>query len=71
MKMDCEDCEYETILSASEQTLQKFSYMIVEYHHGYKNLKYKLEKSGFNVSVTRPRLYPEGILEGYIFAKLN
>ncbi len=57
LKMDCEGCEYDTILSASEDTLEKFSHMIIEYHHGYRNLKKKLEECGFGVSVTRPRIY--------------
>jgi FkbM family methyltransferase len=78
LKMDCEGCEYETILSANENTLQKFSHIMIEYHHGYKNLKEKLEKSGFKVSVTRPTIYwysPDEVhekikfLEGYIIAR--
>jgi len=56
LKMDCEGCEYETILSADDNTLQVFSHIMIEYHYGYKNLKEKLERSGFRVSVTRPRL---------------
>lgn len=56
LKMDCEGCEYESILSADEDTLQKFSHILIEYHHGYKDLKEKLQKSGFKVSVTRPIL---------------
>jgi len=30
--------------------------MMIEYHYGYKNLKEKLERSGFRISVTRPRI---------------
>ena len=56
LKMDCEGCEYETILSADDNTLQEFSHMMIEYHYGYKNLKEKLERSGFRISVTRPRI---------------
>jgi FkbM family methyltransferase len=78
LKMDCEGCEYETILSANEKTLEKFSHMIIEYHFGYKNLKQKLEECGFVISVTRPRIYswaPDKLhkksffVEGYIFAR--
>jgi FkbM family methyltransferase len=75
LKMDCEGCEYQTILSASEDTLQKFSHILIEYHHGYKNLKEKLEKSHFSVSVTRPRINPRDVKSyvriGYIYAKQN
>jgi len=56
LKMDCEGCEYESILSADENTLQRFSHILIEYHYGYKDLKEKLQRSGFKVSVTRPKL---------------
>jgi FkbM family methyltransferase len=54
LKMDCEGCEYDAILSASKEVLRRFSYVWIEYHNGYKNLRKKLEFCGFNVTVTRP-----------------
>jgi FkbM family methyltransferase len=54
LKMDCEGCEYDTILSCTDDTLGFFTHIQLEYHHGYKNLKEKLENCGFHVSVTRP-----------------
>lgn len=54
LKMDCEGCEYDAILYSSAITLRKFSYIQIEYHFGYKNLKEKLEKCGFTVSVMTP-----------------
>lgn len=68
LKMDCEGCENESIISASNETLQMFSHIQIEYHHGYKNLKEKLEKSNFKVSVTRP-IKSNKLYIGYIFAK--
>lgn len=68
LKMDCEGCEYETILSASKETLQKFTHIQIEYHNGYENLKEKLEKSGFEVSFTRP-IKSQKLYIGYICAK--
>lgn len=56
LKMDCEGCEYDAILSSSTSVLQRFTHMHLEYHYGYKNLKTKLEDSGFTVSVTSPRI---------------
>ncbi len=50
LKMDCEGCEYDTILSASDALLRHFSHMLIEYHKGYKDLKERLEKSDFEVS---------------------
>lgn len=58
LKMDCEGCEYDTILSSTKETLRKFRYMLIEYHFGYKNLKEKLENCGFRVSVKRPIYTP-------------
>lgn len=55
LKMDCEGCEYDTIKSASEETLKKFSQIQIEYHLGFKDLKEKLEKCGFRVVVGEPR----------------
>ena len=78
LKMDCEGCEYETILLADENTLRKFSHIMIEYHFGYKNLQEKLEKCGFMVLVTRPTIYwytPDEFhgkikfAEGFIIAK--
>ena len=75
LKMDCEGCEYETILSASKETLSSFSHLQIEYHFGYKNLRNKLENCGFDVQVTKPiigkRLFQESkkTYYGYIYAK--
>ena len=55
LKMDCEGCEYDTIKSASEEILKRFSHIQIEYHFGYKDLKEKLEKCGFKVFVGKPR----------------
>jgi FkbM family methyltransferase len=49
LKMDCEGCEYDTILSATETVLRQFSHMLIEYHDGYTDLRERLEKSGFEV----------------------
>jgi FkbM family methyltransferase len=54
LKMDCEGCEYDTILSCTTETLRFFTHIQLEYHFGYQNLKEKLEKAGFHVNVTRP-----------------
>jgi hypothetical protein len=45
---------------------------MIEYHYGYKNLKEKIEKSGFKVSVTRPIFQHRGnYYYGNIFAERN
>jgi Methyltransferase FkbM domain len=57
LKIDCEGCEYDVILSATSNTLLNFTHIQIEYHHGYKNLKKKLEEYGFQVKVTEPSYF--------------
>ena len=54
LKMNCEGCEYETILNSSKDLLNKFEYIMMEFHYGCKNLKKKLESCGFKVIVVDP-----------------
>lgn len=54
LKMDCEGCENDIIICATKELLQKFSYIQIEYHTGYRTLKEKLEACGFSVSITGP-----------------
>jgi len=51
LKMDCEDCEYPSILSSKNSTLNCFSHILIEYHHGYKKLMEKLQSNNFDVKV--------------------
>jgi len=82
LKMDCEGCEYDSILSASDTLLRQFSHMLIEYHDGYKDLKERLEKSAFEVTPIKltgelggPTALPnidrpgEWYYIGYIYAK--
>lgn len=57
LKIDCEGCEYDVIIRASNDTLRRFSHIQIEYHYGYKNLKEKLEKNGFKVTFTKPKYF--------------
>lgn len=57
LKVDCEGCEYDAILSSKVEILRKFQFIQVEYHYGYKNLKNKLENSGFTVELTKLESY--------------
>ena len=74
LKIDCEGCEYSTILSASEENLKRFSHIQIEFHFGYQNLKTKLEKNGFKVTISKLRLdknkkTKETFYIGNLFAK--
>lgn len=51
LKMDCEGCEYDVILSSTDNVLKRFSNILIEYHYGYKDIKDKLENSNFDISL--------------------
>jgi FkbM family methyltransferase len=82
LKLDCEGCEYEVILSSSDNVLRRFSNILIEYHYGYNDIKEKLEKLNFNVSlvniagnpggptaVPNPKNLRKWFYMGYIHAK--
>ena len=54
LKMDCEGCEYDSIITASKESLTTFDEILLEYHYGYLDLKKKLESCGFRVTITTP-----------------
>jgi hypothetical protein len=62
LKLDCEGCEYDVILSSCPEILAKFSHVQIEYHYGYKNLARKLEKCGFNIASSSPKYFRPLIL---------
>lgn len=68
LKMDCEGCEYDTILNTTNDTLNMIDEMILEYHDGYINLKNKLEHAGFRVVLKNIRT-TMGLSNGILFAK--
>jgi len=62
VKMDCEGCEYEAILSASSDNLKKVGDWSVEYHGNPEPLVKKLEASGFEVYVKGPWAWSVGFI---------
>jgi FkbM family methyltransferase len=54
LKVDCEGDEYKIFLNSSKDTLRTFSFILIEYHYGYENLKKYLEDCGFDVKVDSP-----------------
>ena len=67
LKIDCEGCEYDIILSNDKTILDKFSHIQVEYHHGFRDLKKHLVDANFVVSHTNPK-YENGMEIGWIYA---
>ena len=75
LKMDCEGCEYGSILNIPNEVLRNFEQIMIEYHYGYLNLKKKLEEAGFKVKVSLPKYFynykaknPDMVF-GYIYAQ--
>lgn len=76
LKMDCEGCEYEALISSPPDILKRFSHILIEYHHGYLNIRDKLLSCGFKVSISRPmyirtRDIGRSMYAGIIFAVNN
>jgi FkbM family methyltransferase len=67
LKLDCEGCEYDIILSNGKTVLDKFSHIQVEYHYGFGDLKKHLVDANFSVSHTDPK-YDNGMEIGWIYA---
>ncbi len=49
LKLDCEGCEYDSLLSTSYESLRSFAEIILEFHNGPFLILKKLESSGFRV----------------------
>ena len=54
LKMDCEGCEFDVLLGASQSTLQMISQISLEYHNGFTqythaDLASYLERNGFEI----------------------
>ncbi|MDE1767792.1 MAG: FkbM family methyltransferase [Candidatus Micrarchaeota archaeon] len=67
LKCDCEGGEYDIFLNASGEVLRHFEEIMVEYHHGYKNLVKKLEESGYAVSHSGPNRIDNEELGGQMY----
>ncbi|MHB8553430.1 MAG: FkbM family methyltransferase [Thermoplasmataceae archaeon] len=53
LKMDCEGCEYKVFSNSDDETIRKFSKIIMEYHDGVKDLDKRFRKLGFTVSIIK------------------
>lgn len=75
LKMDCEGCEYESIIAEPESTLRLFKHIKLEFHYGDRGLTSKLENAGFEVRRTKekysynPDARNPHMMVGYIYAR--
>ncbi len=73
LKMDCEGCEY-GLLNETNETIQSFSMIQIEYHYGYERLVNKLKELDFKCEYTKPKMSynpsaGKTMMVGYIFAQ--
>jgi len=73
LKMDCEGCEYDALLSLDNDTISNFDEIILEYHYGCTNLKKFLEDNGYKVSCTKPKssfnnISQTKMINGFLYA---
>lgn len=68
LKMGCEGCEY-SLLKTDPEILRRFDEILVEYHHGYLNLKSLLEGVGFAVRLIGPLQFSRDRAFGLLFAR--
>ena len=66
IKMNCEGCEYDSIINSSNEVLRKFSHILIQYHDGFDLLKQKLDDAGFIVIIDE---YSQN--KGQLFAEIK
>ena len=69
LKMDCEGCEYDVLLSTPDDVLKKFDCMLIEFHAGFVNIAKKLSRCGFSIKLLNSRQTRKKSYRGHILAK--
>jgi FkbM family methyltransferase len=54
LKMNCEGCEYDTIMGADDETIKHFSDLRIDYHFGIRDLVSRLRSLEYNVRYSEP-----------------
>ncbi len=70
LKMDCEGAEYDILLNAKPEALERVQRLVMEYHDGFTSFSHKdlvalLTSHGFSVSLTPNPVHPN---LGYLYA---
>jgi len=73
LKLDCEGCEYEVLLTAEIATLRRFEQIYLEFHDKPEKIKNKLQEADFEVEFTKKpkegRLNNKIVIIGELLAK--
>ena len=67
LKIDCEGCEYDILLSCPKNILRRFSHIMLEFHHGINKIVKKLNDCNYRVDIKFLPNYKNNS-RGYIFA---
>ena len=67
LKIDCEGCEYDIVLSCPKNILRRFSHIMLEFHHGINKIVKKLNDCNYRVDIKFLPNYKNNS-RGYIFA---
>ena len=70
LKIDCEGCEYDILLSCPKNILRRFSHIMLEFHHGINKIVKKLNDCNYRVDIKFLPNYKNNS-RGYIFAHRN
>ena len=70
LKIDCEGCEYDILLSCPKNILRRFSHIMLEFHHGTNKILKKLNDCNYRVDIKFLPNYKNNS-RGYIFAHRN
>lgn len=68
LKMDCEGCEFGSLLGATPDTLAAIGEMVLEYHGNPDIIARRLREQGFKVTVQTPWTYFSGKTVGFMRA---
>jgi len=68
LKLDCEGCEYDVLLSSPDEILQKFDGILLEFHSGFLEIAYRLEKLGFKIKILNSKFTPKKLYRGHLLA---
>ena len=68
LKLDCEGCEYDVLLNSSDQILNKFDAILLEFHSGFKNISYRLQNLGFSIKILNSKYTPKKQYRGHLLA---
>lgn len=69
LKMDCEGCENDVLLSTSDEILKKFDAILIEFHFGCLDIVKKLSSLGFKITILNSWYTSQKTFQGHLLAE--